>query len=169
MGLELPGHQLGGGLRLDGTAGDDRLAGAGGNDLIRGLQGDDLLVGNGGDDRLSGGKGSDQLRGGAGEDALFGGRGHDRLTGGPGDDWLWGGRGRDAFVFHADGGSDRVADFELGKDSIWFEGGPFEDLRDLRAASGQADRAVLIALDAATVRIDGLRIEDLGDTAFVFA
>jgi len=42
--------------------------------------------------------------------------GADTLVGGAGDDTLTGGLGDDVFVFGAGGGTDRVTDFEVGKD-----------------------------------------------------
>ncbi|MBY0336339.1 MAG: cellulase family glycosylhydrolase [Acetobacteraceae bacterium] len=65
------------GLTLDGTAGDDSLAGGTGADVLSGQGGNDTLLGLGGDDSLSGGAGNDLLTGGAGNDALDGGTGRD--------------------------------------------------------------------------------------------
>ena len=60
-------------MKLDGTAGADKLVGAGGEDTIKGGAGDDFL---------SGGAGNDDLEGGAGDDTLEGGPGRDDLDGG---------------------------------------------------------------------------------------
>jgi Ca2+-binding RTX toxin-like protein len=102
------------------------------NSFTSGLR-DDKLVGNGGDDFLNGFRGSDRLSGGAGNDVLvgdwgndilIGGSGKDILLGGLGVDSLTGGYGHDRFVFRSlrdsdtAGPSDRIEDFESGKDSI---------------------------------------------------
>ena len=53
---------------LDGSAYNDRLAGARGDDRLEGRGGNDVLEGREGDDRLEGEAGADTLRGGPGED-----------------------------------------------------------------------------------------------------
>ena len=121
---------------LRGGGEDDALAGGAGDDVLRGQTGCDTLRGGRGDDTLRGGKGADDLRGGAGADRLSGRRGddvldggrsddvlrgaagRDTLTGGADDDALFGGRGADAFVFAGDFGTDTLADWEKGIDSI---------------------------------------------------
>jgi Ca2+-binding RTX toxin-like protein len=67
------------GITIDGTAGDDVLAGNGRADTLRGLGGFDRLRGGGGNDRLEGGEGDDALDGGLGDDMLFGGEGDDTM------------------------------------------------------------------------------------------
>lgn len=62
------------------------------------------------------------LKGGGKADILDGGAGRDLLQGGKGDDTLHGGAGADVFVFGANSGTDRVMDFEDGKDVLRFEG-----------------------------------------------
>jgi Ca2+-binding RTX toxin-like protein len=104
---------------IDGTPGDDVLAGTSGNDRIFGGDGDDRIAGRDGRDQVHGGNGGDTLRGGReddrifgdpGDDRLSGGAGYDRLDGGPGNDTLiggaWadeltGGPGADCFVYRA--------------------------------------------------------------------
>ncbi|WP_315900559.1 calcium-binding protein [Maritimibacter alkaliphilus] len=63
---------------INGTSGNDGLAGTANADTINGLGGNDILVGNGGNDSLDAGAGDDTLRGGAGDDTLNGGAGSDR-------------------------------------------------------------------------------------------
>lgn len=163
--------------RLDGGAGDDRLAGDAGRDLIVGHEGHDRLKGRGGDDdlfgdegrdRLQGGDGDDGLSGGEGRDHLSGGRGDDALSGGDGLDILKGGRGADAFVFVA-GESlfDCVADFERGEDTLVLEGfgADFEDV-DIRAFF----RSNVVSVDGDVVAVvSGLdRFERLDEDDFAF-
>jgi Ca2+-binding RTX toxin-like protein len=68
-----------GGQSINGTEGDDNLAGTDGNDTINGLGGDDFLRGQGGSDLIFGGEGNDELIIDAGDDALIGGDGNDRF------------------------------------------------------------------------------------------
>ncbi|WP_062207316.1 type I secretion C-terminal target domain-containing protein [Aureimonas sp. AU12] len=78
------------GLTIEGTDGDDRLAGTGK---------DDILWGRDGNDRLSGGIGADTLEGG---------NGNDQLDGELGADWMAGGSGNDAYV--VDDIDDRISE-----------------------------------------------------------
>lgn len=71
---------------LEGTSGDDILAGGAINDVIYGYGGDDQISGNGGNDTLDGGDGDDILNGGGGDDLLIGGGGTDAFYGGDGID-----------------------------------------------------------------------------------
>ena len=73
---------------MRGGKGDDTLNGTRGNDRIAGFGGNDTLNGLAGDDRLRGGKGNDTLNGGDGNDRLKGGKGADQLNGGAGDDFI---------------------------------------------------------------------------------
>lgn len=74
-------------------------------------------------EHVIGGAYSDYLSGGAYADTLNGAGGVDYLSGGPGDDTLIGGAGADYFEFsHQDSGNDRVADFEVGQDHLFFYG-----------------------------------------------
>jgi len=111
-----------------GTGGDDTGGGDPDSDLvliegtdagerIRGTRADEQIDGNGGDDRLEGRGGNDIINGGAGDDEVRGDGGNDVLSGGAGDDDLWGDGGADTFVF-ADGGQDKIHDFEPGIDQI---------------------------------------------------
>jgi len=73
---------------MRGGPGDDTLNGTPGNDRIAGFGGNDTLNGLAGDDRLRGGKGDDTLNGGDGDDKLKGGKGADHLNGDAGDDLI---------------------------------------------------------------------------------
>ncbi len=103
---------------LSGDAGADTLVAGGGDDRVHGREGHDVLLGRAGEDVLLGGGGRDRIAGGAGDDLLRGGGGDDVLVGGPGNDALAGGGGRDRFVFREGHGTDTVAGFESGVDTI---------------------------------------------------
>lgn len=97
----------------------DKVAELDGIEGVVGTDQPDVLYGGGGDDTLHGGAELDHLVGGAGDDRLFGGLGGDRH---------WGGEGADTFVF--EGGTttgdwqwfERIHDFEVGVDTIEFDG-----------------------------------------------
>ncbi len=103
---------------VTGGGGNDRLTGGQRGETLRGGKDDDVLRGKGGDDTLNGDGARDDIRGGAGADTLLGGNGRDLLNGGKGNDILTGGTGADVFVFGPRSGSDRVTDFEAGKDVL---------------------------------------------------
>ena len=65
---------------VEGTPGDDVIAGSDGADRIRGRGGDDLICALDGADRLRGGGGADRLRGGRGADRCRGGAGKTRSS-----------------------------------------------------------------------------------------
>ncbi|MEE4118614.1 MAG: calcium-binding protein [Paracoccaceae bacterium] len=115
-----PGLRVDGGAaaeRIAGTDGADDLGGGGGDDTLGGGAGDDRLFGDWGDDRLEGGAGDDRLADGSGDDMLLGGAGDDHLSAVPADgeaasdgrDVLDGGAGDDTLVLgaqdHATGGA----------------------------------------------------------------
>ncbi len=85
----------GGGVTIDGGAGNDAIGGGKGNDYLIGGDGDDLISGLDGDDTILGGAGNDRLYGGAGNDTIDGGDGDDVIEGGGGADKLTGGIGND--------------------------------------------------------------------------
>ncbi|MGB5559958.1 MAG: calcium-binding protein [Paracoccaceae bacterium] len=76
------------------------LMGGGANEAINGTSKDDMLLGAAGDDILSGLAGNDVLIDGAGSDIMIGGA------------------GQDLFIFHADGMTDTIQDFERGVDQL---------------------------------------------------
>ncbi len=93
---------------INGTAGDDTLAGTSKGDQIYGHAGNDTINGLGGLDELWGGSGSDTMYGRGSNDTLQGEGGDDLLSGGPGDDELRGGDGVD--VLTGGDGDDRLYD-----------------------------------------------------------
>ncbi len=123
---------------LFGGAGDDTVSGSGGNDVANGNSGNDIVFGGDGDDTVRGqggfdsvfgGDGDDLLVGHAGFDTLEGGAGNDIFIGGPGNDSMTGGTGLDFFAFNADQGSDTIADFTPGLDTINIVGFTVDDVR----------------------------------------
>ncbi|PHV08689.1 hypothetical protein CSQ96_03895 [Janthinobacterium sp. BJB412] len=100
---------------IQGTAGDDQLAGQDGNDLIFGNGGNDTLYGGAGDDRLYGDDAADNY---VGADALYGESGNDILYGGKGDDLLVGGAGNDSYVITTYGGKDIIDNFDNTPDRV---------------------------------------------------
>ncbi|WP_265501577.1 CAP domain-containing protein [Paracoccus beibuensis] len=104
--------------RIWGEIGNDRLLGGAGNDTLAGGIGADLINGDMGADRIFGDDHNDRLFGNWGADTLDGGAGNDLLAGGVGNDLLRGGAGADQFVFAGSVGTDRIADFQSGRDRI---------------------------------------------------
>ena len=107
----------------DAGGNDDVIGGTHRNDRLIGTRGDDVIHGYAGSDRLYGRSGSDMIMGGDGDDRVYGGAGNDTIDGGAGDDVLFGNRGNDTFYFQADIDSDRIYDFERGRDIIRIDGG----------------------------------------------
>ena len=106
-----------GNSQIFGTDGVNIVQGGFGSDLIDGRGGDDLLVGDIGR-HLEGYHSTpfgynDDVRGGAGNDLIAGDLGNNVLTGGS---------GADTFVFDANGGDNRITDFEDGVDSVQLYG-----------------------------------------------
>lgn len=108
--------------------------------------------------------GNDRLDAGSGNDRLDGGSGADTLIGGAGDDFLIGGSGPDEFRFPGTFGSDTIADFAQGSDTIAIPGSSFAAL-EIR---GWKDGAI-VEDDGGSIRVFGLAPGDLepGDFAFL--
>jgi hypothetical protein len=106
---------------VNGTPGDDRLAGSAAPDLLRGLEGNDTLDGGDGTDCVLGGPGDDTLAGGTGNDLLRGDAGADRYDAGPGDDEVYARDGA-ADVIDCGAGTDRAivdaADTVVGCETV---------------------------------------------------
>jgi Ca2+-binding RTX toxin-like protein len=98
------------GQTINGTSGNDSLAGGAGNDVIStgGSSGEDYIDGGKGDDTIVGsGSTDDRLLGGLGNDKLYSSDSSgDLLIGGGGNDEAWGGGGNDLYVFEVGGGND---------------------------------------------------------------
>ncbi|MEA3046086.1 MAG: hypothetical protein QOJ53_418, partial [Sphingomonadales bacterium] len=131
---------------INGTPGDDTLAGGLGNDTVNGLAGDDTLTGGFGNDTLNGGDGNDHLDGQWANDTLNGGNGNDVLTdtlggndifnGGDGDDILTdSASGND--VFNGGNGNDTIiATRTSGISTFSVDGGDGNDRITLERARG---------------------------------
>lgn len=82
-------------------------------------------------DKITGGNGKNSLNGLNGQDTVVGLEGNDILVGGIGSDRLTGDQGKDRFVFDHEAvfstsqGSDRITDFEKGRDKIVLDRGTF--------------------------------------------
>jgi Ca2+-binding RTX toxin-like protein len=108
-----------------GGEGNDAINGGNGINNIFGGAGDDKIGGGSQDDLLLGGSGNDTIAGKGGNDTLLGGDGDDFLAGGDGSDILTGGSGSDTFDFsdfsgNGSQGIDRIQDFQVGEDKIYF-------------------------------------------------
>jgi len=115
--------------RIDGTAGDDLLAGSHAEEIFRGFAGnDEIWTGAGndtveagaGDDFVAGQDGNDGLAGNEGNDTLYGDAGDDTLEGGAGNDTLLGNTGNDTFLFRLGDGADTLWE-QQGIDVVRFD------------------------------------------------
>ena len=129
MRADYQSDAAGGGIIIDGGAGNDHIGGGAGGDTLRGGDNDDVLSGLGGDDTLEGGNGSDTIYGGDGADKIYGGNGADKLHGDAGDDlingdWgndtIYGGAGND--TIYAGGDNDDVYGGD-GADKLYGQAG----------------------------------------------
>ncbi|MGL4968043.1 MAG: beta strand repeat-containing protein [Inquilinus sp.] len=156
---------------IDGTPGDDSLAGGGSDDFIRGFDGNDTLSGLGGVDILRGAHGNDTLDGGIGNDTLSGGQDNDTINGGAGDDLLGFSGGNDAdqeergsdHLIGGDG-NDRMMTYDGGD---IFEGGAGTDtlLFDPQGSGVTVDLAAGTASGGSTVSgIENVEGTDSVDT-----
>lgn len=158
---------------LQGNGGDDNLRAGSGADTIYGGQGADIIFsgvglageagdfvnGNKGDDSISGGAGNDILLGGQGNDLILGGAGNDYLSGDRGDDRLDGGAGADIFHAVADGGTDRIDDFNLAEgDRVELDPGTTFQLAQVGADTvitlSGGGQLVLLGVDMTTLHGD---------------
>ena len=105
------------------------------------------LIGGNGNGIIAGSHKGETLDGRGGDDFLFAGNGGDRLIGGDGDDRLSGGHGPDTFAFGPGFGHDIVTDFSHA-DHIEFDGGVFQNFKQVQAASHQVGSDTVITLDA---------------------
>jgi Ca2+-binding RTX toxin-like protein len=111
---------------INGTPGDDTLAGGLGNDTVNGLAGDDTLTGGFGNDILNGGDDDDHLDGQWANDTLNGGDGNDVLTDTLGGD----------DIFNGGDGDDVLTDSASGNDTL--NGGNGNDTITVTRSSGNA-------------------------------
>lgn len=164
---------------LQGGLGNDTVSGGLGSDRIEGNEGDDILRGdlnsrspgglNGGDDTLSGGSGDDRIGGKGGNDVLFGDEGEDTLwgdagddllDGGLGNDLLFGGPGSDNFVLTPGYGTDVIADFEVGIDSLILAGSLSVEQLGMTQQGGGVE-ITLSETDEVLAMVSGVQVDDL--------
>jgi len=126
------------GLRITGTAQNDRLIGTDGDDVIDGVGGKNTIVGGAGDDLIHGGTGNDVLRGGPGNDTIYGREGNNIIYGEEGDNQLFGGAGND--TIYGGTGNDRL-DGGAGSDKLYAGTGDdtlvINSYRDVAIGNGQ--------------------------------
>ena len=150
--------------------GDDWVSGGNARDQLFGHQGNDYLDGGIGGDQIYGGMGDDFILGGDGVDVLVGGSGDDILNGQSGNDFLVGGPGEDAFVFASGGGDDEIANFRVGRDTVFLDAALVGDAQtgaEVIAAFGTPDGMLDFGADSLT--FIGLGdIADLADSIFLF-
>ncbi|MDX1217372.1 type I secretion C-terminal target domain-containing protein [Sinorhizobium medicae] len=106
---------------LNGTSGNDTVAGNGSDNTLVGFAGNDNMTGGSGNDDMHGGAGNDTLDGDDGTDLLYGGDGTDILYGEGGLDTLHGGAGADTFKLHtasAFNNVDVIKDFSTAQADI---------------------------------------------------
>jgi Ca2+-binding RTX toxin-like protein len=106
---------------LNGTSGNDVVAGNGSDNTLIGFAGGDTITGGSGNDDAHGGAGNDSLDGGDGTDLLYGGTGDDTLYGKAGLDTMHGGAGADTFFFEtasAFSDVDVIRDFSVADGDI---------------------------------------------------
>ena len=95
----------------------------------------------------------DFLLGGSGADSFDGAGGADHLDGGQGNDLLTGGAGADYFEFsHNGGGADRILDFIVGEDHLFFYGVPQPALSSITVQGSD----LIVAWANGTVTLAGL-------------
>jgi Ca2+-binding RTX toxin-like protein len=160
---------------LDGGSEADNLSGSDGNDTLDGGDANDFLSGGVGRDTLVGGANEDTLSGGADADVLNGGLGNDVLNGDDGNDTLTGAEGVDTFTFLPGGGSDRITDFDNGKDFLRFSGFgvDFDTAAEIIDRAEQDGQDVLISLrnpfgGQTRVTIEDFTLAQLNAADFVF-
>jgi Ca2+-binding RTX toxin-like protein len=126
------------------------------------------LIGGNGSGIIAGSHKGETLDGRGGDDFLFAGDGRDRLIGGDGDDRLTGGDGPDTFVFGPGFGYDVVTDFSRA-DHIEFDGGVFQNFKQVQAASQQVGNDTVITLDANdSITLLGVTLPSLHASHFDF-
>lgn len=140
---------------LWGGEGGDWVVGGQDGDLLHGETGDDYIVANLASDTAYGGDGRDTILGGQSEDVLFGDAGDDWLIGDRGNDQLTGGSGADTFQMMAQGGVDRVTDFNVAEgDKVAVSGSTFtvgQQGADTVISLASGDQIILTNVNASSL------------------
>ncbi|MCB1334531.1 MAG: hypothetical protein KDK26_13000, partial [Roseivivax sp.] len=131
------------------------------NNDINGNDGHNRIEGRAGNDTLDGYDGNDTIIGGLGNDKLEGDRDNDLLHGGSGNDTLDGGRGNDVFVFLTGGGSDRIADFGDGSDTLWLGVNGVYTVTQALTHAVETGGDVVFTFGADVLRIDDVTVADI--------
>ncbi len=186
----------GGADDINGGFGDDVLYGDDDDDKLAGFDGNDTVYGGTGRDMMHGGRGDDRMLGDEGDDILRGADGLDYLEGGEGDDLLIGGDGADVFAYDVgertiassdlvstnDNGTDTIKDFAIGEDKILINAGLADYTFDDEDPSApprptltfddiflsQEDSVAVIEAGETVIRLEGVNIDDLDETDFMF-
>ena len=108
---------------------------------------------------------ADFLFGGSAAETLNGSGGADHIDGGLGNDVLTGGTGADYFEFsHNGGGADRVTDFKVGEDHLFFYGVPQPGTTAVRPSGND----LVVSWVNGTITLEGLGNLDAGQYASLF-
>ena len=86
------------------------------------------------------------------------------------NDTLTGGAGADTFVFGRDHGDDVITDFISGEDRIDLSAFAVRSLSDLTITTDESGLTIdLTAQGGGTIRLDGVVLDDLEDSDFIFS
>ena len=86
------------------------------------------------------------------------------------NDTLTGGAGADTFVFGRDHGDDVITDFTSGEDRIDLSAFAVRSLSDLTITTDESGLTIdLTAQGGGTIRLDGVVLDDLEDSDFIFS
>ncbi|MEY1556287.1 calcium-binding protein [Yoonia sp. R2331] len=146
---------------LDVADGNDEIYNYGFIRYVHMWNGADYYEGSDDQDVVESGHGNDTVNGNLGDDIIWGRAGADDIRGGGDDDILQGGNGADEFFFAEGDGSDVIRDFDVGTDTIVFEGGTivFGDL-----AFAEDARGVLVDYGTGEIYLRGVTELEIDDT-----
>ena len=146
---------------MNGSGGDDIIAGTiradvmhggAGNDVVAGRSGDDVLYGDAGDDVVDGQDGNDVIIGGGGNDLLIGGGGNNTYRFGLGD-----GRDTIQYVYDPTPGKLNTLAFEVGIDASMVK---VERVIDNQNFGGYSALKVTIGSNGDQVLVQGFAVSD---------
>jgi Ca2+-binding RTX toxin-like protein len=103
------------------------------------------------------------------DNTIIGNRGRNLLDGGAGDDVFRGGKGADIFNFGTGDDSDRVMDFENGKDRIDVSGWDnIDDFTDIKAIATVSGDDLVFAFGNEDITIRNMKMSELDAGDFIF-